>query len=512
MWSTTSSSFSDWHLAQVNFVSTTNSNYEFTIQFEMSASTYSGFVGIDDIVVQNGRCVTSTVCDFENDFCKYTNDPSADFEWKRGNSSSSSDNTGPAFDQTTNTPDGFFAYIDSKEQLAGKAARLISPIQEKTAGSCIHFYFHAFGVNSDLGTLNLYGKKENSLGLPLITISGNYGNKWYVSQTSVASPSSTWQAVFEVIGGKGPLGNFAIDDIKITKGNCPMPASCNFEYGTLCEFTNPSYNQINWLISKGSTSTSWLTGPSIDHTTSSSTGGFALLNTNLPIQTGWKGALESEVILGNGSPQCVRFWYHMYSLLSTNMGTLNVYVKDVATMTSLKIWTVTYSQGSTWQEGKFPVNRTQSYQIVFEGIKGSGVGNIGLDDLQLFPSSYCSVLPTKADALSTTTTRTTSTTTTTTTTSTTSSTTETTTTMPVTTTASATKTSSLPIISTKAPTTVTLVNKCPKDYCKNNGVCNEQNEQFTCECLIGFSGKFCENVEEIKPTTTSLFTFLDFRF
>ena len=331
----------------------------------MSASTYSGFVGVDDIVIQNGQCVTSTVCDFETDFCKYTNDPTADFEWKRGNSSTSNNDTGPAFDQTKNSPDGFFAYIDSKEQVLGKAARLISPIQEKTAGSCVHFYFHAFGQNNNLGTFNLYGKKEGSLGLPLVTINGNYGNKWYVSQTSVASPSSTWQAVFEYIGGNGLLGNFAIDDIKITKGNCPTPASCNFEYGTLCEYSNPSYNQINWVVSKGTASTSYLTGPSIDHTTSSSTGGFALLNTNFPVQSGWKGALESEVIPGNGSPQCVRFWYHMYSSYSTYMGTLNVYIKDVVTMTNLKIWTVTYSQGSLWLEGKFPVNRSQSYQIVF---------------------------------------------------------------------------------------------------------------------------------------------------
>ncbi len=46
--------------------------------------TNKGFVGIDDIVVHDGSCSTTDLCDFEtNDMCNYENDPLADFKWER---------------------------------------------------------------------------------------------------------------------------------------------------------------------------------------------------------------------------------------------------------------------------------------------------------------------------------------------------------------------------------------------------------------------------------------------
>jgi len=36
-------------------------------------------------------------------------------------------------------------FIDSQSQKYSDKARLISPVQAKTAGSCIHFYYHAYG-------------------------------------------------------------------------------------------------------------------------------------------------------------------------------------------------------------------------------------------------------------------------------------------------------------------------------------------------------------------------------
>ena len=43
-----------------------------------------GFVGIDDIVVHDGSCSTTDLCDFETNFmCNYVNDPFGDFNWER---------------------------------------------------------------------------------------------------------------------------------------------------------------------------------------------------------------------------------------------------------------------------------------------------------------------------------------------------------------------------------------------------------------------------------------------
>jgi hypothetical protein len=39
------------------------------------------------------------------------------------------------------TPDGKFAFIDAKKQQPYQKARLLSPVQPKSAGSCICFAF-----------------------------------------------------------------------------------------------------------------------------------------------------------------------------------------------------------------------------------------------------------------------------------------------------------------------------------------------------------------------------------
>ena len=66
-------------------------------------------------------------------------------------------------------------YINAKDQKKSEKARLLSPSQTKTVGSCIHFYLHAYGNN--IGTFNLYSKVDDSLGFPLWTSSGNLGNQ-----------------------------------------------------------------------------------------------------------------------------------------------------------------------------------------------------------------------------------------------------------------------------------------------------------------------------------------------
>lgn len=63
-------------------------------------------------------------------------------------------------------------YIDAQAQLRDQKARLLSPVQPKTAGSCIHFYFNMNG--NDVGTLNLYALKANEgTSDPLVSYSTN---------------------------------------------------------------------------------------------------------------------------------------------------------------------------------------------------------------------------------------------------------------------------------------------------------------------------------------------------
>lgn len=66
----------------------------------------------------------------------------------------------------------------------------------------------------------------------------------------------------------------AIDDVRITKGDCPNAGDCNFEDKTLCGYTNTPDSKIKWIVAKGSLST--ITGPSSDHTFQNSQGSYAV--------------------------------------------------------------------------------------------------------------------------------------------------------------------------------------------------------------------------------------------
>ncbi len=47
-----------------------------------------GFVGVDDIIVHDGSCSTTDLCDFESNLiCNYENDPIASSKWKLGQGS-----------------------------------------------------------------------------------------------------------------------------------------------------------------------------------------------------------------------------------------------------------------------------------------------------------------------------------------------------------------------------------------------------------------------------------------
>ncbi len=67
-------------------------------------------------------------------------------------------------------------FIDARNQLINwQKARLISPVQTKTSGSCLHFYYHAYGKN--IGQLNVYSKVGGSLNVPIWTVLGEQGNE-----------------------------------------------------------------------------------------------------------------------------------------------------------------------------------------------------------------------------------------------------------------------------------------------------------------------------------------------
>ena len=82
--------------------------------------------------------------------------------------------------------------------------------------------------------------------------------------------------------------------------------------------------------------------------------------------------------------KCLHFWYHMYG---THVNTLNVYMKSGSQLGS-PIWTHTGTLSNRWYSANVDVQGSSSYNIVFEGVRGTSYrGDIGLDDISLTDGS-----------------------------------------------------------------------------------------------------------------------------
>ncbi|KTF87949.1 hypothetical protein cypCar_00037127 [Cyprinus carpio] len=79
---------------------------------------------------------------------------------------------------------------------------------------------------------------------------------------------------------------------------------------------------------------------------------------------------------------CFSFYYHMYG---KHIGTLNVYLRQKSqTGQDTSVWTLSGNQGDRWRQARVNINPTSSFQMVLEGIRGSGIeGDIAVDDVTI---------------------------------------------------------------------------------------------------------------------------------
>ncbi|XP_057298293.1 MAM and LDL-receptor class A domain-containing protein 2-like isoform X2 [Hydractinia symbiolongicarpus] len=375
-----------WRFAQVDL--TSNLDYQAVIE-GVRGVDYKGDISIDDVEIVDDACPLSASCDFEHGFCGFTADPNADFNWLRNKGSTASVGTGPPFDHTLQTNQGYYAYTEaSGRRKNGDKARLVTKVIADSNPKCLEFWYHMKGWH--IGQLNVYVKTPTNAGSLVWMRKGNHGNQWKIAHTNIR-PRPGRQIVFEGVRGLSFSGDIAIDDIVLLEGYCPPPGDCSFE-GGMCSWRNvksSSLDQFDWIMGSGSTP-SIFTGPSKDHTTGTNAGKYMYIEASTPNQgdTAWLVSEDFYPTLG----RCVQFWAHMYG---GDIGTLNVYILGQnGTTTKTKIWTLSGAQGNTWLNGQAPITSISSYQIVFEAVRGGGsIGDIAIDDIT-FTNFLCANLPT----------------------------------------------------------------------------------------------------------------------
>ncbi|XP_073258031.1 MAM and LDL-receptor class A domain-containing protein 1-like [Porites lutea] len=342
-------------------------------------------------------------CDFEVDFCKWTNEASRDdFDWLRHSGRTPSTKTGPSSDRTE---EGHYIYVETSwPRKLGQTARLVGgPF---SGIMCMRFYYHMYGRH--IADLQIYLQDAKS-GMENY-VWGRYknqGNAWKFSNATVYGNNYT--VIFSARVGKTYQSDIALDDITFVNGTCdgkelkyvpqrlnetalPMltgePGTCNFD-GGFCEWINlPLGDQFDWTLNSGKTGT-MLTGPTEDHT--GYQGGYIYVEASEPQMNGHKSLLMGPRMCGR---MCMRFFY---SMNGRRMGTLNVYKREGMRRDDL-LWTMSGHQGTEWHEALVDIGGA-CYQILFEGVVGpSYLSDIAVDDIYLTKGTCCHLRQEKFDA------------------------------------------------------------------------------------------------------------------
>ncbi|XP_019632083.1 PREDICTED: MAM and LDL-receptor class A domain-containing protein 2-like [Branchiostoma belcheri] len=384
VWTRSGNQGNQWREAAIDIY-----NLQYNIVFEaVRGSDIRSDIAVDDVTLTEGLCnapvTPGTTCDFEAaDICSYTQDTTDDFDWTRKTGGTGSGSTGPSQDHTLGT--GNYMYTEASGKQQGDVARLLSPQQTADpSGQCLQFYYHMYGTQ--IGTLNVYAQVGASLGNAVWTRTGNQDDQWHFAMVDVTT-TSNYQLVFEGIIGAGVRGDIAIDDVTISNGPCPSgpvtPTLCDFELDVICMYTQDQSDDFNWRWDNGGT-TSGSTGPAVDHTYGTSAGHYMYTEASSPQSPGDVARLTSHLYLNNSIGQCLDFWYHMYG---NQIGTLNVYARTGSTMSNA-LWFMSADQGNQWNRAQVDLPVDAAYQVVFEGVLGTGVrGDIAIDDVNIVPGS-----------------------------------------------------------------------------------------------------------------------------
>ncbi|XP_054888696.1 LOW QUALITY PROTEIN: zonadhesin-like [Poeciliopsis prolifica] len=152
-------------------------------------------------------------CDFEKDFCQWSQMHTDVFDWERRNGFNSTLIIGPLSDHTTG--DGHYLHIDASMASPGHTARLIGRECSDTGPQCLTFWYHMSGSETmGLHVYLLQGKQTTVLWRRR----NDQGNVWHLAQVDFVG-NGTFQIILEGQRGTTESG-VALDDIKLYRGGC----------------------------------------------------------------------------------------------------------------------------------------------------------------------------------------------------------------------------------------------------------------------------------------------------
>uniref|UniRef100_A0A665U900 MAM domain-containing glycosylphosphatidylinositol anchor protein 2-like n=1 Tax=Echeneis naucrates TaxID=173247 RepID=A0A665U900_ECHNA len=185
---------------------------------------------------------------------------------------------------------------------------------------------------------------------------------------------------------------------------------CGFEDEALCLFSQDKTDEFDWTRHSAATRDTKYTpntGPSSDHT-GSKQGFYMYIETSRPRLEGDKARLlsptfninsktssSSSAAVTNSPTYCFAFFYHMYG---KHIGALNVFLRQKGqTVTDTSVWSLSGNQGNSWSQAMVNIHPTTAFQMVMEGVRGSGIeGDIAIDNVTI-EEGECKEPPPKSE-------------------------------------------------------------------------------------------------------------------
>ncbi|XP_062861457.1 neuropilin-2b [Trichomycterus rosablanca] len=150
------------------------------------------------------------LCDFEQNMCGWTHDPTGDLNWALQSPSS------PGLDLPLGADDyGSFLYLEANPKTEQRRARLLSPYVGPEQGPlCLLFLYQLWGEAQ--GTLRVLIRNDNQDETLLWTLSGDQGLKWKEGRTILPQSPKEYQVVIEGFFEHGIRGHIYIDNIHMS--------------------------------------------------------------------------------------------------------------------------------------------------------------------------------------------------------------------------------------------------------------------------------------------------------
>ncbi|KAM4694099.1 MAM domain-containing glycosylphosphatidylinositol anchor protein 1 isoform 2-T2 [Discoglossus pictus] len=172
--------------------------------------------------------------------------------------------------------------------------------------------------------------------------------------------------------------------------NYPNPSdyTCQFEDVKICGFVQDQLDNFDWSRQNAMTQNpkrTANTGPTRDRSNTEE-GYYMFIEASRPRVLGDKARLISPLYNVTTKshyqkiPYCVSFYYHMYG---KHIGLLNILIRVTRIgIMDTQVWTLSGNKGNMWQHATVPINPSEPFQVIFEGVRGSGMeGDIAIDDV-----------------------------------------------------------------------------------------------------------------------------------